>query len=144
MLAKNKGHDEVARLLTKQLDATDVLLRAAEDGDTAAIRQLVEDCANVDITAPDGQTALMAAVANDHANAVRLLIETGANVNATDKDGVTALMWAVGGSYDTVRLLIERGAEVNATNKDGETALMWANEEDRADIARLLIEHGAK
>ncbi len=46
------------------------------------------------------------------------------------------------GDYDTVKTLIEEGVDVNQKST-GLTPLMFAARHNRADIAILLIEHGA-
>ncbi|MBA7526520.1 hypothetical protein ES705_18682 [subsurface metagenome] len=48
------------------------------------------------------------------------------------------------GDYAEVKRLIEEGANVNAQANDGVTALIFASGFGHTDIARLLIEAGAK
>ena len=47
------------------------------------------------------------------------------------------------GDYDAVKSLIEEGVDVNQRST-GLTALMFAARHNKAEIAELLIEHGAK
>ena len=48
------------------------------------------------------------------------------------------------GNVDAVKLLLAHGAEVNAKEtRRGQTALMWAVAQQRPEVARALIEHGA-
>ena len=47
------------------------------------------------------------------------------------------------GDYDAVKALIEEGQDVNQKST-GLTPLMFAARHNQADIAKLLIEHGAK
>lgn len=86
------------------------------------------------------------------------LVKGGLSVDAMDDDGVTALSWAV--FYcktDVVRKLIELGADVNHIDKRAAgpfTPLMYTattlrgrnlkgTQEQRNEIARLLIQHGS-
>jgi ankyrin repeat protein len=84
------------------------------------------------------------------------LVKAGVPVDSTDDEGVTALDWAVFCCKpDTVRKLIELGADVNHIDRRGAfTPLMYTattlrghnlrgTQEERNQIARLLIEHGA-
>jgi len=76
------------------------------------------------------------------AERVRRLLDQGSEVDPRDDLGRTPLHWAVmGGHVETVRPLLERGAEVDARDKRGYTPLALIL--DNADVARLLVEHGA-
>jgi ankyrin repeat protein len=60
--------------------------------------------------------------------------------------GLTALLYASrDGCYDCVEAMIASGADVNvATTEEGVTPLMIALDNDNNDIAKLLLDHGAK
>jgi ankyrin repeat protein len=85
---------------------------------------------------------------------VRALIEYGVDVNGKDPEtGYTPLHelvvdWCRGPKLyhpkDLALLLISKGADVNARDKKGIRPLGYAVGEERADIAQLLKEHGAK
>jgi ankyrin repeat protein len=49
------------------------------------------NCADVNHTDCDGQTALMYAGSNNHAEVVRVLVNARADINLRDNDGRTAL-----------------------------------------------------
>ena len=60
------------------------LVGAAEAGDMAALRRLLDAGVPVDTRDARGRTALLAATHADRIDAARLLIERGADVNAKD------------------------------------------------------------
>ena len=68
---------------------------AAEHGQEAVVRLLLEKGANIDAKYEDGETALVAAAVGRHEAVVRLLLEKGADVKAQNRYGATALMKAV-------------------------------------------------
>eukprot|EP00899_Mesostigma_viride_P003715 jgi/Mesvir1/13344/Mv24003-RA.1 len=120
------------------------LIEAAEQGDLAVVRLLVEDGADVNAEDKEGSTALMAAARTGHVESFWLLLENGAHVNARNKHGSSPLMYAaLNGHLDIARSLIENGADVNARNKNGWTPLMRAAYWGQLGVARLLTEKGA-
>jgi ankyrin repeat protein len=109
---------------------------AAREGATEAVRALAESGANLNLTDPEGTTALIIAVINGHYDVVSALIEKGADPNIADIKGMTPLYAAVDmhtigdtfgrpypakpvidGSLDAARVLITGGADVNARLK---------------------------
>jgi ankyrin repeat protein len=67
----------------------------------------------------------------------------GGNVNVRDRRGSTPLHNA---SYhvNVVRVLLEAGAMVDATDKGGHRPLCFAIRNNCVDVARLLLDRGAK
>jgi ankyrin repeat protein len=121
---------------------TDAALRkAAQDGDLAAVQDLLAKGAMVDGKDATGKTALLwAAPGRDNPEMVKLLIAKGADVNAKDNDGETALMIAASQSNPGIlAALIEAGAEVNAQNNAGGTALMAASARANLDEIKILL-----
>ena len=70
------------------------LMRAALDGNTESVRELINQGADINRRDDSGRTALMFAVVNRHYETMKLLLEHGADVNARSKQGGTALMGA--------------------------------------------------
>ncbi len=95
-----------------------LLHRAAEDGDEALTRALLEMGASPD-PAEWGQP-LHKAVAMDEPGVARLLLQAGADPNARDGDGWTPLMFAR--SAPVVRELLSHGADPRLTDEIGRTA----------------------
>src|SRR5688572_137218 len=72
------------------------LIDAIKTADNNAVRELLRNHAEVNISQPDGSTALMLAAERNQAEIVSLLIKAGANVNAANEYGATALAVASG------------------------------------------------
>ncbi len=114
-------------------------------------------CANAAPQALDLDRQLVVAAATDDLAEVEALISRGADVNADNGFGVTALYSAADwGRHELVRLLLENGAnpDSNPTSRGrspwGKTPLQLAAGSNtdvaapdaRAEIVRLLVEHG--
>jgi ankyrin repeat protein len=112
------------------------LMYAARQGASAAVQALADAGANLDLTTPDGMTALTLAIINAHYDTAAVLLEKGADPNIADASGMTPLYaaidmhtlpWMQGrpkpknhgrlGPLDIARLALERGADPNARLK---------------------------
>jgi uncharacterized protein len=102
------------------------LMRAAKNGDAAAMRLLLEHGADPALTQKNGTTALMLAAG------------LGRGLGVFAKDYATDAEMLEG-----VKVLLDRGVDVNATNEKGETALHFAALNSDA-IVQTLASHGAK
>jgi ankyrin repeat protein len=113
------------------------LIRAARDGNPAAIRQMVKSGA--DPNAPWGSlrwTPLMHAIHKNQIASVNALLESGADVNRTGdyeteprtkQRDVTPLMMAAGyGHTPIVQTLLRHGADPARIDGDGNRALDYA------------------
>lgn len=122
------------------------LMSAAQYGDLTATQMLL-DAPNINIDAKrfDGATALMIAAHSNKNDVMKVLIDRGADVNATDKYGWTSLMLAARqGHLKIVQALLNRsGINIDAKNIKGLTALIFAILYGKADVAKVLIHHGA-
>ena len=120
------------------------LLDAVRRGDHRAVRELLQNHADVNAAQPDGSTALVLAADRDDAEVAGLLVRAGANVNAANEYGATALSVAcTRGNIAMIKILLEAKADPNAALLSGETPLMTAVDKGNADAARALVEHGA-
>ena len=120
------------------------LAEAAMREDSAAVRALIQQKADVNAVLPDGTTALHWAVNADDLDTVSLLIQAGANVKAKDRYGFTPLYYAsTNGSAAVIRKLLDAGADPNAADAGGETALMTAMRSGNIDAVKALLQHGA-
>jgi len=121
------------------------LFAAAQSGDTAQIKTLLE--AGADHAAVDeaGETALMHAAHGGHVAAVQLLIAAGADVNAKSPQGWTALAKAAynseteRGYVEVIEVLHEAGASLDERIFFGITPLMLAAGGGDAQVVEWLI-----
>ena len=134
-----------ADINARQGDGATALHWAAHRDDLEAVRMLLAAGAQIDIANDLGATPLWLAATNGGASVVEQLLDGGANPNVALARGETPLMAAArSGTIRAVALLLERGADPNTTERErGQTALMWAAAQRHADVARLLIAHGA-
>ena len=70
------------------------LVDAVQEGDREAVRSLLQEHVDVNVSRADGATALAWAVHRDDLEMVELLIDAGADVNAANLYGVTPLSLA--------------------------------------------------
>jgi ankyrin repeat protein len=119
------------------------LFRALRNGDTGAVRRLVDRGAPVNAANADGDTPLMYAAMYSTPATLELLLDRGAEPKAKTPAGTTALMLATADS-EKVRLLLAKGANVNAQSVTGRTALLIAaSRSGSGDVVRLLLAKGA-
>jgi ankyrin repeat protein len=124
------------------------LVRAAETGDVAKVRALLDAGANPDL--PKSFSALEAAAAAAYPRVVEELLKHHPNVNQRDSAGRTALnalgQSAVGRAgenpEEVARLLIKSGADVNA--QDNIYANTPLHEVPDAASAKVLVQAGAR
>jgi len=118
------------------------LMRAARNGDAAAMTLLLDRGADPSIAQKSKVTALMLAaglgrglgVFNDEyatepqmLEAVKVLLDRHVDVNATNDAGQTALHFAALSMDSVVELLVKNGARMDVTDRQGRTPLDMAN-----------------
>lgn len=117
---------------------------AVEKANRAAVRELLQQKADVNAPQADGMTALHWAAHRGDLEAAKLLIQAQANVSATNHYGVTPLSLACeNGSAEIVELLLGHGADAKTTLRGGETVLMTAARNGKVGPVKALIQHGA-
>jgi ankyrin repeat protein len=120
------------------------LVNAAKDQDVAAVRALLKQGAPVNISQPDGVTALHWAALGNNLQIADLLIGSGAQVNAADNYGVTPLSLAcTNRNALLVENLLKAGANANAAQASGETVLMTCAYAGALDAVNALLASGA-
>ena len=122
-----------------------VLIYAAESGNPAMVREILQYHPKLEALDREGKTAMFSAGdyrSSDQDGArvecVRLLAHAGANVNARDQEGNTPLHETF--ITDVEEELLKLGANVNARNSDGETPIFTTVNNDEI---QLFVEHGA-
>jgi ankyrin repeat protein len=120
------------------------LADAAERNDGAAIRVLIKNRAEVNLSQADGMTALHWAAHHDEFSKVKLLLAAGADAKATNRYGITPLVLACSnGNTAIVEALLDANADPNSSLPGGETALMIASRTGRPGPVKALIARGA-
>jgi len=116
------------------------LMRAALDGNTERVRELIHQGADINQRDDNGRTALMFAVINTHYETMKVLLEYGADVNNKSNKGGTALMGAASaGDLRMVQALLDKGADSHARLPEtNESAATLAASHGYAEIVRLL------
>jgi ankyrin repeat protein len=143
---------------------------AAEMGSGAVARRLLRAGAKVDAAARDGRVPLHLAAAAGRVDLARLLLDAGAVVDVKDRHGLTPGRLALRAGHEgVVKLLVGRGAAVpdirtaaiagkldravvllkkapalaRTRNERQQTPLHLAAKHGHADVAEVLLAHGA-
>jgi ankyrin repeat protein len=125
------------------------LFAAAQTGDAAQLKSLLDAGATHGAADEAGETALMHAAHGGHVAAVRVLIAAGADVNAKSPQGWTALAKAAyngeteRGYVEVIEVLHEAGATLDERIFFGITPLMLAAGGGDAPVVEWLINAGA-
>src|SRR5215813_13313068 len=119
-----------------------LIVDAAARGDSAAVRALIQQAADVSAARADGMTALHFAAQRNDAELAALLLTAGANVRATTRlGGYTPLHLASeAGATAVIKALVGAGADVNARTSTGATPLMLAAASGSVDAVSMLVE----
>lgn len=115
-------------------------------GNCELIRRMMEAGVNPDIAQDDGTTGLWLAAENGCTEALKLLLAHRANPDAVRNPGqVSALFIASqNGHTAEVENLLANGANPNLCKTTGSSPLFIASQQNFPDIARLLLQGGAK
>ncbi len=127
-------------------DGMTALHWAAETGNAEIAEILVSAGAILEVTTRLGAyTPLHVAGRKGAAGVIRVLLDAGADPRTVAATGSTPLHLVAGaGSAEGAGHLLDAGAEIDAVAGDAQqTPLMFAAAADRADVVRLLVEHGA-
>ncbi|KAM6907737.1 receptor-interacting serine/threonine-protein kinase 4 [Xenentodon cancila] len=129
----------------KDEDQYTALHWAAQNGDEAIARLLVDRGAAINEADGQGRTPAHVACQHGQENVIRVLLSRGADVRIKGKDNWTALHFAAWqGHLGIVKLLVKQaGADVDGQTSDGRTPLHLASQRGQYRVARILIELGA-
>jgi ankyrin repeat protein len=122
------------------------LLNAARFGFLDIGRFLIDSKADPNQADRGGWTPIMYGAWRDDPALIQMLLAHGAKRDAVDNDGLTAMAIAAqNGKIKAANALIAAGADVNApVGKGGYTPLMLVSLSGSTELARTLLEHGAK
>ncbi|WP_231584130.1 M48 family metallopeptidase [Domibacillus indicus] len=110
-------------------EETDAMLAAAS-GDTASLKEMIEEGEDLDALNSNGETALHYAVENGQAESAALLLEAGANPNIEDENAYTPLWLAYDyGDEEIARLLMYYGADPDQEDAYGDTVRETAEQD---------------
>lgn len=116
------------------------LLQAAERGDVATLKRLLDAGVPVDTRDARGRTALLVATHADRVEAAALLIARGADVNAKDDIQDSPFLYAgAEGRLAILKLTLKAGADLTSTNRYGGTALIPAAHHGHVETVRELL-----
>lgn len=153
-LATEKHQKSLAELLlnrrstnvnARDEDQYTALHWAAQNGDEAMTRLLLDRGAAINETDGQGRTPAHVACQHGQENVIRVLLSRSADVQIKGKNNWTPLHFAAWqGHLGIVKLLVKQaGAEVDGQTTDGRTPLHLASQRGQYRVARILIELGA-
>ena len=120
------------------------LVDAVEKGDKAAVRDLLGQNVDVNLSQSDGTTALAWAVHRNDMETAELLIGADANVNAVNEYGVSPLSLAcTNRNAAMIGKLLAAGADPNAAQWTGETPVMTCARTGSVDGVKAMLDRGA-
>ena len=99
------------------------LIRAAEDGRLALVRNLLQAGASPNAKSDGDVTVLMWAAARGHVEVVKVLLESGADLSARTRKGRTAGEIAMQEGHNNVATLLRENGETETDSRnEGEGA----------------------
>jgi len=122
-------------------DIHEELVKAAANGDTQKVEEILKRV-EADVNGVfAGHTALQAASQNGHLEVIKILLRHKADVEIEDKDGDRAVHHAAFGDEPSVMdVLALAGADLNARNKRRQTALHIAVNKGHVGVVKTLLE----
>lgn len=146
-----RGHLNITQLLlshgadpNKDENTFIPLSFAAQYGQEAIVRLLLERGADVDALCGWYGSALVAACDEDQLEIVEILLDSKADINTeSDLYGSPLEAAAKAGHWKLVTFLLEKGAEPNSQGDEIDTVLQSAAFQGQEDIVRILLDHRA-
>ncbi|MFH1438212.1 MAG: ankyrin repeat domain-containing protein [Pseudomonadota bacterium] len=129
-------------LLSSSCGMTPLAL-AASSGDSASVKALVEKGANVNIRdSESGRTALELAIHNKHYAAAKVMIEKGFDINSLETAALLSLVAEE--KIELLQMILAAGYSPDVRyHLDGRTMLIEACVLEKAQVVKLLLDHGA-
>jgi ankyrin repeat protein len=123
-----------------------IVAEAAMQKNNGAVRELLQQGADVNAAQGDGMTALHWAASHGNGELAKMLLLAGANVRALTRiNSYTPLFFAAReGNAEIVKALLDAGADPNAVSSTGSTPLMLAAASGKVDVVTALLEAGVE
>lgn len=119
-----------------------LLLQAIRQGSIEAVRSLLAQGANANVSDPLAGSGVLLAVVGRHLEVLQLLLTSGAETGKADKQGRSPLWHASStGQLQAVKSLLAARAPVNQADNDGATPLAVAS--GNVAVVAALLEAGA-
>lgn len=116
------------------------LIRAAERGDIQAVKEMLQQGAQLNAVDADGKTAVVAATYKNQVDVVELLIQEGADINIQDDRRENVILHAGANGYlEIVKLAIAADADMTITNRFGGTGLIPAAERGHVEVVETFL-----
>jgi uncharacterized protein len=143
--------DQGADIDLRGRSGTSPVAAAAFAGRNQVVKMLLAHGADARAVDDTGKPPIVYAAASGSLDIVRQLLAKNIDLNARYANDLTLLMWASGPdqsvaeaqALEVVSYLADTGAHIDDRDDRGRTALMTAAEGNHADIAKLLLKHGA-
>ena len=117
------------------------LLIACANGAVAAVKILLEACADKDKANVVGETPLYIASQDDRVEIVRLLLEAHADKDMATKDGKTPLfISSCNGRMEVVQSLLQAKADKHKANCYGKSPMLVADRRGHREVIQLLMD----
>ena len=117
--------------------------RAANDGDSERLMELIENGENINCLGEWNQSLLIKAIQSGHPSAAKLLISKGVDSGIPDDEGDLALhRSAMLGQLEVFDLLANE-ITINTKGRLGMTPLMWAANRNHLGVVELAVSKGA-
>ncbi len=118
----------------------EMLIQAAEQGDTSTVLQLLAAGAEINSRDAQGRTPVMAATHGNQVETVQALIDAGADIDIQDNRQDNPFLYAgAEGLLAILQLTIDAGANPKLTNRFGGTALIPAAERGPVAVVAELL-----
>lgn len=139
-LCYRKGAD----VNSKNLQEVTPLWEAARNGQTEAVKRLMELKGRIDIQAPNGFTPVNIATRFGHNKTVQLLLEAGANQGIKDQNGCTPIWNAArSNNISILEVLQQYGGDMNAQDLNGRSPCWVAARFGLLNALKRLVELNA-
>lgn len=142
--------------------AQTAMLDRAYNGDTVAVRGLLDQGVDVNMRGKDNNTPIMEAAYAGHIDTVKLLLDRGADLSIRKNDGATVMQLAEAhpeivelfkdvsllvqaarsGENRTVNELLDKGTPVNGFDQSGLSALTEASWNGHVETVKILLQNG--